>query len=124
MAKKLTIQQAIEQGYTSCGIKDYDSFQRLISLEHMDESNFENDRKYVLADKQAKYYTNTSLQLTELLTEQVATWYCEESGDDDGMEIERELAKIIDLTPISNAINEYFTKHPFYSLTDIEVVLD
>ena len=121
---KLTVEEAINQGYTHCGWSGID-WQYLNLIEDMNckedfESLYPSSGKLVLAEKKPQSFIFDAENLRELVAENIGEQYREECADDTD-EIE-DLVKEIDFSEMVNTINEKISVKKWWMLTDIELV--
>jgi hypothetical protein len=122
---KLTVEEAIKQGYTHCGWsgKDWQSLNLIEDMKNEEDfkSLYPSSGKLVLAEKKPQSFLFDAENLRELVAENIGDQYRQECADDTD-EIE-DLIKEIDFTEIVNTINEKISVKKWWMLTDIELVL-
>ncbi|PRP68126.1 hypothetical protein [Nonlabens agnitus] len=115
--EKLTIKQALKEGYTHCGSPSKE-WQSLHKVEELTIADFDH-QTFVLASKIPKTFTFSNDQIKELLIDVISDNEAEESGrDDDNV---YEALKELDCTDISNQVDAILKKHCYWTLTDIEL---
>lgn len=117
---KLTIKEALEQGYTKVGT-DASGWQSLYELSDLSPVDFEGNTKYFLADKEAQYHLRNAKDLAEMIADRISDDFADETGCDDVNGIFEEL-KAIDFSAICQKINYVMTSHPYWNLTKIELI--
>jgi hypothetical protein len=117
---KLTIAQALEQGYTKVGT-DASGWQHLHDIEDLSSVDFESKTKYFLADKEAQYHLRETKDLAEMIADRISDDYADETGCDDVNDILEQI-KALDFSSINQKINYVMTQHPYWHLTKIELV--
>lgn len=118
--KKLTINEALEQGYSLCGWSEKE-WQSLINIEDLSEDDFEyGSGVMVVASKQENVFTIDSETLNEIVADYIYDNYTQECADDTD-EI-YDLVKEIDFTEIVNTINEKISIKKWWTLTNIELI--
>lgn len=116
---KLTVKEAIEQGYEYAGI-DTGDYGRLLNIADLADE-FESNRIWI-AEKDANYFTISGEDLKEIIADQIVNDYCDRSGNDDGDNVHKEIMDSIDVTAIRESINKVFEKHWWRMLTNIEII--
>jgi len=119
--EKMTIKQAIEQGYTHYGYAG-EGYQRLGILSDIDESCFIGDQVLLLASKEIDYTTFDKDDIAEIIADHCVDVHCTNTGDDDGSNLFKSLKTDIDYSAITDKINEFFTSHWHKKLINIELV--
>ncbi|MBC9913140.1 hypothetical protein [Chitinophaga varians] len=118
---KLTIKQAIEQGYTHCA--DYGIFQgddgRLMRIEEMKENYFDGSN-IVICERELHTFSIDGELLFELLSEYLEGQ--EEVGDENGELID--IAATVDFTTITSELNKAFSRKKYYKPTDIQLIYE
>ena len=117
---KLTLKEALEQGYTKCGT-DASGWQHLYELSDLSSADFEGNTKYFLADKEAQYHLRNTNDLSEMIADRISDDYADETGCDDVNDILEEIKKI-DFSSVCRRINNVMTRHPYWMLTKIQLV--
>lgn len=117
---KLTIKEALEQGYTKVGT-DASGWQSLYELSELSSVDFEGNTKYFLADKEAQYHLRNSKDLAEMVADRISDDFADETGRDDVNDI-FEAIKTIDFTSVCQKINYVMTSHPYWALTKIQLI--
>lgn len=118
--EKLTIKEALEQGYTKVGVET-SGWQHLYEISDLTDVDFEDGQKYFLADKEAKYHLRNSKDLAEMIADRISDDYAEETGCDDVNDI-LEAIKSIDFSSVCQKINYIMSDYPYWYLTKIELV--
>lgn len=114
----LTRNQALELGYTSCGIRD-DGFQSLISIEGMNESDFL-IHEYHLADKEGISPSIDNDFLHDIIADRVVDQWVDDTGDDTD-----EVADIInkiDFSDVCERVNKALSERVVHMLIDIKLI--
>lgn len=111
--EKLTVSQALEQGYTQCGYDNTD-FQHLMQIKDLCADDFERSNNIILvADTKENYVAIDKQDIMDLLLDR----YADESPDDDNYDInscfEEQSEKI---EAFVYAMNEVYAKKPWYYL--------
>ena len=120
--KKLTIKEAIDQGYTKYGLegREWQSVEDLHDdvFEEQEEANWDD---LVLFEKDASYPSIDSDTIAEKLAEQIAENDAEECqrNDDD---VVYNAVKAIDYTEIADKINKELEQFKYWMLTDIKLI--
>lgn len=117
---KLTIREALEQGYTKAGT-DASGWQHLYDIEDLSSVDFEGKTKYFLADKEAQYHLRETKDLAEMIADRISDDYADETGCDDVNDILEQI-KAIDFSSVNQKINYVMTQYPYWNLTKIELV--
>jgi len=117
---KLTIKEALEQGYTKAGT-DASGWQHLHEIEDLSAVDFDGRTKYFLADKEAQYHLRESKGVAELVADRISDDYADETGCDDVNDILEQI-KAIDFSAVTQKINYVMTSYPYWTLTKIELV--
>lgn len=117
---KLTIKEALEQGYTKVGT-DASGWQHLYELSDLSAVDFEGNTKYFLADKEAQYHLRNTKDLAEMIADRISDDFADETGCDDVDAIFQEL-KAIDFSAICQKINYVMTSHPYWTITKIQLI--
>lgn len=117
---KLTIKQALEQGYTKAGT-DASGWQHLHDIEDLSPVDFEGRTKYFLADKEAQYHMREAKDLAEMVADRISDDYADETGCDDVHNILEQI-KALDFSSINQQINMVMSEYPYWTLTKIELV--
>lgn len=118
--QKLTVKEALEQGYDKCGYDGTD-FQHLMTISELNQEDFENNYrgKIVIASNEPNYVTIDKSEIMDFLTDR----YFDESPDDDLADItacfDEETEKI---ERFVNEINDIFRKKEWFYLTSIELI--
>jgi hypothetical protein len=115
---KLTIKEALEQGYTKCG---YDSteWQSLMEIEEMNPVDFE-QQKIVLADKQSNYSSVDQDDVRGSLADIISYRRSDETNDDTSNVYDTIMS--LDFTSTVTQINEALKAHPYWFMTKIELI--
>lgn len=119
MNSKLTVKEALEQGYIYFA-KDQGEFQHLHRIEGITEADFE-DGPQMLAEKDS-YYTPavSSEEIAETLADIVYSQCGDETGDD--TDDVYDIVKSLDFTDAANRINEALKYKKYYKLTSIQLI--
>lgn len=120
--EKLTVKEAIEQGYTHCGY-DTGEWQHVRDITKLDPDDFSNEyRRLVLCDPRPSYTGISADDIREVLAERVQNIRQDETADD--TDNCSDAVNEMELTPfrvLADAINEKLKSEPYYTLTDIEL---
>lgn len=117
---KLTLKEAIDQGYTKVGT-DASGWQHLYDIEDLTAIDFEGNKKYFLAEKEAQYHLRETKDLAEMIADRISDDYADETGCDDVNDILEEI-KAIDFSAVNQKINYVMTHYPSWRLTKIQLV--
>lgn len=117
---KLTIKEALEQGYTKVGT-DASGWQHLYDISDLSEVDFEDGAKYFLADKETQYHMRNSKDLAEMIADRISDDYADETGCDDVNGILEQI-KSIDFSSVCQKINHVMSEYPYWHLTKIELI--
>jgi len=117
--KKLSIKQALEQGYEFCGWAN-ETYQRLKKIEDLDDSDFlpvDNDY-LVLAEKEPFYAAVDAEGLIEYCHDQ----YHDQTNDDDYDDSDDSIKELIlDFKELATKVNEKLKSKPHWRLTKIQL---
>lgn len=120
--QKLTVSEAIAQGYKSCGYPDGE-FQYLKKLDKLTEQDFNDEDKgpLVLAEKEP--YHTPSIK-PEDIADMLADHMDSNNGDNTGDDTSDvyDIIKELDFTATAEMINKALEKKKYYKFTDIEVI--
>lgn len=119
MSNKLTVKEALEQGYIYFG-QDKGEFQHLHSIENISDADFELGP--VMLTEKEPYHTPTisSEAIAELLADYVSCWNGDETGDD--TDDVYEIVNGLDFTEAAKKINEALKNKKYYKLTNIQLI--
>lgn len=124
---KLTIKQAIAEGYTLCGV-DGPEYQSLTRIEDLtsDEILFDytgKGRRLLLANKEPRIHTTSA---KDLMDQAIDDYYNDEDfSQDDTGEIDRAIRKEKELfEEFATKLNAIYATKGIYMLTKIELVPD
>lgn len=119
MSKKLTVKEAIDQGYIYFG-QDKGEFQHLHRIENISDADFEFG-PIMLAEKDS-YYTPSisSEEIAETLADIVYSQCGDETGDD--TDEVYDIVKALDFTDAAERINNALVKKKYYKLTNIQLI--
>lgn len=113
---KITVKEAVEQGYNLFGYKDRE-FQQLQTLEDIIQEDFDTGEVLVLAEKNPRYRSISAAEIQELVFDYM--YDIDEMADD--TDFMHHNFTTTDFKPLSDLINERFSKITYYFLTDIEI---
>lgn len=115
---KLSIKEAIEQGYIYAGVQD-GYWSAVKKLEKLTKEDFDS-YKVFLAEKEGYAFTIDAKKIEELITD-----YLEDQDEvyDEDAEL-CELASEADFETLADDINQRLSKKRYYNLTDIELTFD
>ena len=119
---KLTVLEALEQGYTHCGWNDKD-WQVLHKLEDMNQEDFNDEfesGELVLAAKDPKTTTITKEQIGETLAELMLDLHSQQCADD--TDEVYDLVKELNFEQAAEMINKKLESKKYWDLTDIKLV--
>ena len=119
--KSLTIQQALEQGYTKYGMAGRD-WQMTMDIDDgvFEEVPEEQWDEIVLFDKEELLPRINADTIAEMLAERISENDAEESGRDDDSVYKT--VKNIDYTEIAAKVNKELKQHRYWQLTDIKLI--
>lgn len=117
---KLTLKEALEQGYTKCGF-DATGWQSLHEISDLSDSDFEGEIKYFLACKEPQYHLRNTKDLAEMIADRISDDFADETGCDYIKDIFEEL-KAIDFSSVCQKINYVMTSHPYWTITKIQLI--
>lgn len=118
--QKLTVKEALEQGYEKCGYDGRD-FQRLMQISELSPEDFESNYggKLVLSSNEPNYVTIDKSEIMDFLIDR----YFDESPDDDLADItacfDEQTEKI---ERFVSEMNDIFRQKEWFYLTTIELV--
>jgi len=121
---KLTIKEAIKEGYTLCG-QDGEVWQTVIRIEDLTDNEIirinSRGKKLVLADKTPRIHTISAKDLREYV---IDDYYNNDNfSQDDSMEIEHLFQKELPIfEEFAIKLNAIFAKREVWTLTKIELV--
>lgn len=119
MKNKLTVKEALEQGYVYFG-QDKGEYQHLHSIEGITDADFEFG-PVMLAEKEPYYTPSVSGEsIAELLADHIANWNGDETGDD--TDDVYDIVNALDFTTAANAINKALQNKKYYKLTSIQLI--
>ncbi|WGQ15545.1 hypothetical protein [Sphingobacterium faecium] len=115
---KLTIQQALEQGYLFFGYKGLE-YQTLNDLSDITQEDV--DRGVCLFSKE---YTSPSCEenIKEFIADHIQDQWSAETNDDTSDVYDAIMS--IDLSDIASRVNKVLEDKKYYTLTDIELILE
>ncbi len=117
LIKKITIKEALEQGYTQCGYKGVD-YQNLMDIATLINEDFH--KTILVAKPEAHSVSISSCEIIEYLCDR----YSEESPDDDNFDIElclKEKKELIE--KFVSDMNEVYSKKQWWYLSNtIELI--
>jgi len=116
---KLTIKEALEQGYIKCGY-DEREWQSLMDIEDLSPDDFNNDKKIILADKESQSTLVDSEYLKDLLADNISSMHQDEIGDDTDSVYDS--IKAIEFESTAVIINNTLSVHRYWNLTEIELI--
>lgn len=114
--KKLTVKQAIEEGYSHWGYKDRE-YQYAQNLEDIVDDDFNTDETLVLFEKEPFYRSISASEIQDLIFDYM--YDNDETSDDTDFMDDRFSES--DFKPLSDLINKKLSDYPYYFLTDIEL---
>lgn len=121
MEKKMTVQQALSEGYSKAIVFNEHSEGMVLNIDEIDFSE-KRQRNIVLASKDPSNPMGlTSEEIAELLGEHIDLAHYDETGHDTEDEV-IEAIKAIDFTDASNKIKEALSGIFFYWATDIVLI--
>lgn len=115
---KLTVKEAIEQGYTLCGYDDKD-YQSLRSIDSLTDEDFDAG-KIMVAEKEPMNIEVDADSISDYLADWVTSIYGENSGDD-SQDLYDEIREL-NFDAITAEINSKIANHPLFHLEEIELV--
>lgn len=119
MDNKLTVKEALEQGYVYFG-KDNGEFQFVHRIECISEADFE-DGPQLLAEKESYYSPSISPEeIAETLADVIWNQCGDETGDD--TDDVYDIVKSLDFSAAANLINEALKGKKYYKLTNIQLI--
>lgn len=120
--EKLTIKQALEQGYEYCAYNVQD-WGTVINLKDLMLEDFEDERGYVLCDKQPTNYTVSADDIENMITEHID---CQDEFNDEDGELSGIALKDCDdlIKQISDKINSNLSAKNFWFATKIELIYE
>ena len=121
--KKITVKEALKQGYTLCGYEDLE-MQGLKNIDNLDEEDFEPHGYLCVANKESNSASISAAEVIEWLTDRY--YDTEGNPDDDTHDIElcfKEKTDIIE--EFVSKMNEVFQKKKWWFLdSDLRLVPD
>lgn len=121
--EKITVSEAIAQGYEYCGIDSGDAYQGLIRLVDLDGEHWESGKVFLLADKEPNTFKVAEDFIKDVLTNDVTCNYYDACKNDDIDGISKELTEKLNVSDITKQINDFFEEHPWYMLTKIQLIV-
>jgi len=119
MSNKLTVKEALEQGYVYFG-KDQGEFQHLHNIEFVTDADFEFG-PLMLAEKESYYTPSVSPEeVAETLADIVYSQCGDETGDD--TDDVYDIIKALDFTDAAERINNALLNKKYYKLTNIQLI--
>lgn len=119
---KLTVKEALEQGYTKCGY-ELAEWQTLLEVsDFANPAEFEEhwNKKMVLFSKNEYHPSIDADTIKELLAEHIAINHADETGDDtDNVE---DSIKELDFEPTAKLINEKLQSVSYWTATNIQLI--
>lgn len=122
--EKITVKEALEQGYIRCGYDNTD-FQHLMDISGLQPQDFEStyNGSLVVADNSPVTYSIDVSDIVDMITDKISEQ--EDINDENDMMIDyldeyKDLEK--DLAPIVEKINAFIGQHKIYFLTDIKLI--
>lgn len=113
---KLTVKEALEQGYTHWAFESDEPYMRKLSV--IKPENFEDTTRPMLVNQKGYKFTVSPDAIIQLIVDMLVDQ--DEVADED-CEL-ADLASEADATSLSNDINQRLAKKTFYDLTDIELI--
>jgi len=119
--EKLTVKEALEQGYTKVGTKTND-WQSLVDLE--DIKDFDSrETTFYLADKKSNSPSTSVEDIKELLVEHISVNHSDETGDDtDDVYDLLNAIELSEFEPLVEKINKVLEAKTYHWLTDIQLI--
>ena len=118
---KLTIKEALAQGFTKCGYEQTD-WQMCMDIEDMTEQDFEDaDRtRILLFSKESTCPDVSEGTIRDIIADQVSDRWADETGDDTDTVLEK--IKAVDFSGIHKLLTEALSTHQCWFATDIQLV--
>ena len=113
----LTMEQAIEKGYTHFVEEEGEKVIKFSSIDEIDKEYYRKYKCYIVDMNQPKHYSINADTIKELVVDYV-------NGQEEMADEEEKLAKIAseqDYSKIAEELNEKFSKIKYYEPIDIEV---
>jgi hypothetical protein len=118
MIQKLTIKEALEQGYTLCGA-DKGEWTPLHKIESMTEFDFQ-EEKIMIAEKEYDSPTINANSIRDMIAESMESNWGNDTGDDTE-QVYDEVMKL-DFTQCAEMVNKALEGIKSYELSDIELI--
>jgi len=115
--QKLTVKEALEQGYVYCGQKTND-WQSLTFIKDLDSTDFENE--LVLYSKESSSPTITADSLKDLIADHMESDWGSDTGDDTNQVYEKAIT--LDYAPFAEMINNAMSGIQSYAQTEIQLI--
>lgn len=120
--EKLTVKEALEQGFTKCGYEaqEWQSLWDVIDFSNSQEFDEHYNRKMVLFSKDAYHPSIDADTIKDLLAEHIACNHADESGDDtDNVE---DSVRDLDFESTAKMINDRLQSVDYWKATNIQLV--
>jgi hypothetical protein len=120
--QKLTVKEALEQGYTKCGeeLQEWQSLYEVSDFSNPAEFEEHYNRKMVLFSKDAYHPSIDADTIKDLLAEHIACNHADESGDD--TENVEDSVRELDFEATAKMINDKLQSVDYWKATDIELI--
>jgi len=118
--EKLTVKQALEQGYEYCAFNVQD-WGHVIEITDLTPEDFEDERGYVLCDKQPTQYAISDSQIEDSIVEHID---CQDEFNDEDSELSGIALEGCDdlLKQLTDKINKNLSVKKFWFQTKIQLV--
>lgn len=120
--EKLTVKEALEQGYTKCGyeLAEWQTLQDVEDFLNPEEFEDWGNRKMVLFSKDSYSPSIDAETIKDLLAEHIACNHADETGDDtDNVE---DSVRELDFESVAKMINEKLSTTSYWKATDIQLI--
>lgn len=118
---KLTVKEALAQGYTKCGF-DQTDWQTVMEIEDMSAVDFETPilTKIVVFSKESTHPDVSEERLKEIVADNVNDSWEDETGDDTNKVYDTIMS--VDFSSIHKLLNDALSSHQCWFATDIELI--
>jgi len=118
---KLTVKEALEQGYTKCGF-DQTDWQTVMEISDMKSCDFETPMlsKLVVFSKESTCPDVSEQRLKEIIADQVSDNWSDETGDDTSSVFDKIMS--VDFSEIHEKLTNALSEYQCWFATDIELI--
>lgn len=121
---KLTVKEALEQGYTKCGYAN-ESWQSVLDISELTELDFNRiHRSHLVLFSKDEYHPSISAeQIKDLIADTVSDTHGQDTGDDtDNVYDTLQAIELSQFESLVNHINEKLSEHVYWKGTDIQLI--